>query len=111
MTVCAAAQHSVAVDSRAIVCALRARYLIRLQLNLIVSSGQVVFHRGSMLFAAPFSARSHTVTGPAIQLVSDVSTNGFVYDFTVARNGGWLAYQAGSADVPTTMLAVDRRGR
>ena len=76
-----------------------------------VNPGQVVFHRGSTVFAVPVSARSQRVTGPAIQLVTDVSENLGPADFAVARDGGWLAYQTGSADVPTTMWAVDRRGR
>ncbi|WP_411279239.1 protein kinase domain-containing protein [Gemmatimonas sp.] len=76
-----------------------------------VSPGQVVFHRGSTVFAAPFSARSQSVSGPVIQLVTDVSDNVGPSDFAAARNGAWLAYQTGSVDVPTTMWAVDRRGR
>ncbi len=78
-----------------------------------VNPGYVVFNRGPAVFAVPFSARSLTVTGSAVQLFGGVSPNGsrVVYDFTVARDGGWLAYQAGSFDVLTTMWAVDRRGR
>jgi len=78
-----------------------------------VNPGHVVFNRGPTLFAAPFSPRSLTFTGPAVQLFGGVSGNGsrIVYVFTVARDGGWLAYQTGSSEIPTTMWAVDRRGR
>jgi len=85
-----------------------------------VNPGHVVFNRGPTLFAAPFSPRSLTFTGPAVQLFGGLSGNGsriggngsrIVYDFTVARDGGWLAYQTGSSEVPITMWAVDRRGR
>jgi serine/threonine protein kinase len=75
-----------------------------------VASGFVVFSRGSVVYAAPFSLRTRRFTGEATRIVEDVSNvNPVTADFAVAQNG-WLVYQSGASAANATLWSVDLRG-
>jgi serine/threonine-protein kinase len=76
-------------------------------------SGHVVYARAGSLFAVPFDAKSHTVTGEPVKVLDGVmmSRNSGVANFDVSANGT-LVYIAGQADGGArTLHWVDRTGK
>ena len=65
----------------------RRRSLIEGRNPVYVSSGHVMFARGSTLFAVPFDVSSREVTGPAIRLLDGIRVDGNDTHFAVARDG------------------------
>ena len=78
-----------------------------------ISTGHLVFARGTTLWMAPFDAASLAVTGPASPVLEDVLFAGpGASQFTVAPNGS-LAYAPESAGGrrSSMVVSVDREGR
>jgi serine/threonine-protein kinase len=74
------------------------------------SSGHLLFSRGDgPVFAMPFSLRSLEPTGPAVQLLENVST-GSGPELAVSDNGTIAYLNRVAAEEGTQLLAVDRRG-
>ena len=76
-------------------------------------SGHIVYARGGSLFAVPFDAKSHTVTGQPVKVLEGVmmSRNSGVANFDISANGT-LVYILGQADGGArTLHWVDRTGK
>jgi serine/threonine-protein kinase len=78
-----------------------------------VSSGHLLYTKGSRVYALPFDAKSVTATGPAVAVVDDVFT-GHTGGFTsiAISSQGAVAYVTSSlGDPPRELLWLDRTGR
>jgi serine/threonine-protein kinase len=75
-----------------------------------VTPGYVLFNRGSVVMAAPFSLRKRAFTGPPVRVLEDVAgVNAATADFAVSQNG-WLAYQGGGVSTSSSLWVVDLHG-
>ena len=74
-----------------------------------VAPGYVIFARGSAVFAAPFSASRHRLTGPAVQILDGVS-NYFGALELYAADDGTIAFIGGALGSKLQMVVVDRQG-
>jgi serine/threonine-protein kinase len=74
-----------------------------------VAPGYIIFGRGGSAFAAPFSARRRTLTGPPTQVLAGVS-NYFGAVELYPGNDGTIAFLGGALGERLQMAIVDRQG-
>jgi serine/threonine protein kinase/Tol biopolymer transport system component len=78
-----------------------------------VPTGHLLFVRGGRLFAAPFDAKSASLTGPAKSVLDDVFVSPTealsILDVSVDGTLAWVP--ASVADAPREIVVVDRDGR
>ncbi len=78
-----------------------------------VNSGHIVYGRaGGELYAAPFSLKRRSVTGPATLLLQDLGQGtGGATGFAVAQNGTLVYHSGWQEPEGVTMFALSRDGR